>query len=691
MPEFAACVRWGRGPGQPTADDDLTRAFRRHVQAHEIERAPGVVLLATKAGPAKGRHGVGAEIFVDQAAEMAVAVACRLDDRDGLTEELGARPDVSCAPLLLRAYQIWGDDFPNRLRGDFAGLIWDWRHRTLICFRDPLGVRPLFYAIDAEAAVIASDVELVLALAKRRGSIDDQTVIEHLTWSYRSTDRTFWDHVRRLHGGHVLVARARRTEIRRYWSLPATRAVPRTIEAVHDEFRQLFLQALERRIDNDAPILAHLSGGVDSSTIVCAADWLHRRSTIPTRPIRVISARYPGLECDESEYIDAVTQAITLPSESWDGRHGDFRDLDVPSTAGPGLRTHRADGSDGEFIIAEREGAGSILSGLGGDHIGAPFGVIEGRVQAQPGSFAWQTLRRPDLTMRQRAIRARMLVRSLLPDPLRTCVAEMRADVNAPSWLQRRWRSVAGKLGAAPTLRLRAPFSSLVQEARWQELTGARLALSLDADHRASSEHGVEMRYPFLDRDLVDFVLSLPPECWPSGDGHYRLHRLALADLLPAPIRLRTTKARFSHVIAYRVRQSRDRISRLIYDREWAAQRWVDRSRAQATFERAMSGAVVDTDLSVWQGIRAIANLEAWLRIVFGYDSPGWNSESRSRAMPSQDDRFEQEKSELTEPYVPPTLTLVGNMNDLLAAGGTQDADQGVCVAGGVEVDGSCN
>ena len=373
----------------------------------------------------------------------------------------------------------------------------------------------------------------------------------------------------------------------------------------------------------DVPMLAHLSGGVDSSMIVCAADRLRRESSAPRAPIKVVSARYPGLGCDESSYIDAVIRSIKFPSDSWDGRQSDFRELDTPSVAGPAWWVHRADGSTGEFDIAARTGARYIISGLGGDHVGAAFGAIEDRVRQKPVSFAWTTLERSDLTTAQRLRRLRILVRTFLPSPIRSRVAAMRGQRRAPRWLHTRWRALAGRLVAGDLPRTDGAFTSSIQEARWRELTGARLGLCLDAEHRVSSAHDVEMRYPFLDRDLVEFALSLPRESWPSSANHYRLHREALGDLLPDEIRRRTTKARFSYVIAHRVTQARERIKRLLYAGEWASERWIDRSRAQLVFEELMSRAVPETDLLAWQGILATAQLEAWLRTVFGYASGG--------------------------------------------------------------------
>jgi len=146
------------------------------------------------------------------------------------------------------------------------------------------------------------------------------------------------------------------------------------------------------------------------------------------------------------------------------------------------------------------------------------------------------------------------------------------------------------------------------------------MALALDADHRIATRRGVEMRYPFLDQDLVDFVLRLPPEAWPMPEPNARLQRTALADLLPEAVFARTNKAMFSPVVASQLRNAAPRLKSLLFEGPWLAERWVSRRDAQVLFDRAIS-ATHDRDWADWQAVRAIATLEAWLRGVFGYDA----------------------------------------------------------------------
>jgi asparagine synthase (glutamine-hydrolysing) len=609
---IAALVAWGQGARPGVPEVELGAALGPAAAAAggaSVEAVPGALLAC--AGPPR------AHVAVDAEGRVAVAADARLDGRVELAARLGLPAGAPAPALILAAYREWGDGFAARLQGDFAGAVWDWGRQRLVGFRDPLGARPLYYGAREGGLAVASDVEPLVALA-RAGDPDDHLIVEHLAWEYESTDRTFWAGLRRLHGGHLVVVTADGERTRRTWFPPSRDAAFATTEAAHERLRELFFQSVRRRLQADGPLLAHLSGGVDSSSIVCVADRIYREAPAGLPPLTAVSARYPGLACDEGPYIEAVARAVSLPAESWDGLRADFPDIDAPSAAGPGMRSHRNDGSTGEFDIAARLGARAILSGQGGDHLGAPFGVNEERARRRPLRFAWRTLAAPEYTRGQRATRARFLLRVLAPTPARRLVASRRARRAAPDWLQPRWHELAGELAAARFVPLAAPARSLVEDAHWRELTSARLGRALDLDQRCAAEHGLEMRFPFLDRDLVELVLALPVERWPLAESHIRLHREAFGDLLPEAVRARTDKAAFSPVVAHRLRAAAPRLRRLFFDGEWASSRWVERGAARRLLERALAGG--GTDFALWQPVWAIATLEAWRRSEFGYD-----------------------------------------------------------------------
>ena len=192
----------------------------------------------------RGPGGAGSappSLRFDAEAGVAVAADARLDDRGALCDALGVpRPEragLADADLVLRAWLRWGRDCPKRLLGDYAFAVWDTRGRRLFCARDPVGVRPFYYAVTARGFVFASAVEAVLAAPGVSGALDEAMVAAHLTrLSVYGTAHTFFEAVRKLPPGHALTVEAEalghggalRPE--RYWrpeDAPLARAGPR--------------------------------------------------------------------------------------------------------------------------------------------------------------------------------------------------------------------------------------------------------------------------------------------------------------------------------------------------------------------------------------------------------------------------------------------------------------------------------
>src|SRR5438477_3045879 len=179
----------------------------------------------------------------------------------------GTRADTEVIP---HAYEEWGPNFVDHLRGMFALAVWDARRRTLLLARDRLGKKPLVYAQDERRLVFASELQAMHpALAQRR--VDEEAISQYFAFGYVPAPRTAFAGVRKLRPGHVLIVTNDGTEERRYWQVryEPKLAISRT-EAV-EGFRSSFDEAVRVRLESDVPIGILLSGGMDSSAVVASA------------------------------------------------------------------------------------------------------------------------------------------------------------------------------------------------------------------------------------------------------------------------------------------------------------------------------------------------------------------------------------------------------------------------------------
>src|SRR5436309_417577 len=234
----------------------------------------------------------------------------RLDNRD----ELEAGADESDEAVVLRGYARWGDELPARLLGDFALALWDARRRRLLCARDRLGLKPFHYVWRQGVFRFASEAEPLLR-ALDGPEPDDEMVLALLLREFRpgDEDRTLVRDVHRLPPGHALIVDGDGLRCFRYWALDPTRTLTLGSDAEYVErVRAVFREAVAARLRTDWPVGALLSGGLDSSAIVCAAGrtWEERGEGSPPLQTFTLFADHPA--GDEREPARVVTEATGL-------------------------------------------------------------------------------------------------------------------------------------------------------------------------------------------------------------------------------------------------------------------------------------------------------------------------------------------------------------------------------------------
>ena len=501
----------------------------------------------TGGSPVTGQRRSGARLRVDRGAGFAVTADARLDDRGALCDALGVphaeRAGLDDPDLIARAWARWGRDCPDHLLGDYAFAVWDRRARTLFCARDPIGARPFYYAETSHGFVFASAVEAVLAAPGVDDRLDESTVA---TWLVRrnllSNTRTFFAMVRKLPPGHALtVVGAAPPRLHRYWwPERAPRARRASDDAYAEEFLDLYARAVRDRLRGPDPVGAHLSGGLDSSTmVVLAARELRREGRppplaytwLPPRDRQPAAAGAP-----EYEVLDAVCAREGLRL---------FHHFEV--TPEESLAMLRRDGvypgrrfSGLEASVQRRaaeHGVRVLLSGWGGDE-GVSF---NGR-----GLYAHLLLsgRWPRLAAE---CRARGLgPRHVLGETARALMPPM------PRRLRRPWRDPRSfpNTFIAPAFARRQPPRPLprrrgVGTRRTQLclLRDGHLIRDTELLAASGARHGIEYRYPLLDRRLLEFALGLPSEQFRRGKWNRWLMRHAGQSLLPPDVCWRLAKA----------------------------------------------------------------------------------------------------------------------------------------------------
>lgn len=458
---------------------------------------------------------------------LALVFDGRIDDRSRLGAEIGlagAPPDaIGDASLFLQAYRVWGEDCLGRVQGDFAFALWDAQRQCLFCARDRFGVRPFFYARQSARLLFSSDPRALLRMPGVPLDRDESALADFLLFGYdRDPAGSSFQAIRQLPPAHALVVRGSNFfRIARYWQA-APAGLPRYREPGEhvEHFRDLFRSAVADRV-REPRLGILLSGGMDSTSVAaCAAPLARLQGYTSTSEVSSPGdeeGRYASLAARSLGFgtslhaIDAIQ-----PFERWQWASPPA----LPPVYNPFQAAH-------EDILQRAAGDGCrvMLSGEGGD----PSLLVS------PGHFLqlfWR-LRWGRLGAEVRgALASRGNLRGMgFRRPWPWPVPEQSARPEFPRWidpalalrlgLRERWRDFHAPTTPS-TSREQATLDDLVDSA-WYE-TRFR--------HDEGAWTPIEMRYPFFDPRIVEFLMALPrflvSDKW--------ILRRAMEGMLPEPI-----------------------------------------------------------------------------------------------------------------------------------------------------------
>jgi asparagine synthase (glutamine-hydrolysing) len=463
----------------------------------------------------------GAQPMTDPASGNVLVANGEIYNHRALRAQLGPNVNwkgTSDTETLLEGYARWGHDVLQHLKGMFAFAIYDAEREELFLARDRLGIKPLYYSTDANGFRAGSEVRLLGAA--RPSEIKGQAISGYLQWGACPERNLLYSNLRVLPAGHAMTI-ARQGETRTWRCWPSRKAFVSSPDNVPRQVRDLIDQAVDEHLLSDVPVASFLSGGIDSSIVTAvAAQKLEKKLQTfsvgfdvaefdETAIAQEIAERYRTdhhrIQLTEEEVIHSVTEAVEK--------------LDLPSV--DAINT---------YIVSRAVAAHGVkvaLSGLGGDEL---FG----------GYPSFRDV-------------PRLKLLAGFPRPLRNILGRVAglgdrlADLPAQAGAGElaRWRRRfftddmirrAG-LPAAP-----APFECPVElpddyaRVSWAELTGyMRRMLLRDAD-QMSMAVSLELRVPFLDHELVEYVLGLPEAVKKPYPGPKGLLVEACRDLLPPSV-----------------------------------------------------------------------------------------------------------------------------------------------------------
>ncbi len=417
---------------------------------------------------------------------------------------------------MLAAYACWGIRALELFKGMFAFAIWDRQEKELMLVRDRMGVKPLYYYCDEEKLLFASEIRAILASGLVPRKINKNGIYEYLSYQSVSYPLTLVEGIYQLEAGSYLKVRNGEIEKKTYWKIPgcASSFSYEHEEVVKTSIRKLLVTSVERRLVSDVPVGAFLSGGIDSSTVVgiMAQDCGVKPDTF--------NISFSEKEFDESAYANIIAQKFKTnhttirlsPEIMLEELENALSALDTPS--GDGVNS---------FVVSKaikKAGISVALSGIGGDELFAGYPIFSQFQRLNRMSNRWQMLkpfrlagskllfpgkfdnkkyrladllkcRTPDIE------HVYPVLRNLLSGKMLKMLTGVKPHMTALEEYLLENKAMLGQL----------PVLSQVSAAEYMGYTQHTLLKDTD---QMSMAVALEVREPFFDTDLIEYVLGIP-------------------------------------------------------------------------------------------------------------------------------------------------------------------------------------
>ncbi len=532
----------------------------------------------------------------------------RLDNRDDLVDQLGVgvTHKSTDAEIVTVAFDRWGTNCFRQFFGDWALTLWSAKTRELILARDYVGIRQLFYHYQPRSITWCTCLA-PLCLSGRTFHLCDEYVAGYLGL-FPDARLTPYEELRSVPPASFIRFSDGKMDEQRYWEFKPTRHAPSQSDSDYEEnYRRLLTQSVRRRLRASSPVLAELSGGLDSSAIVCVADHLISRESVNVTRLDTFSY-YDSTDPDEDDF------AFFTKVERKRGRTGLHVDLtgtadslplqNLTFLATPGFEI-RSEVQEALSRIASKDEYRVLLCGIGGDEVNGQavdscLVLADHALHLRLSKFAKELLTLSLLTRRPSLHILFGSLRQLFPGFVRQV---LHPGCRLDPWInphfarrsgirKRQANEIEGKLFG---LRLRDSQQTIGVMAR--RATYIR-------------PFQIERRYPYLDQNLVEFLLDVPFEQLFRSGTRRSLMRRALAGIVPQEILARSTKASVSRCYSLSLRKHWGTVAAAFRSSLSAQLGYVD----EAEINQALESMRIGNMPPYFIRLLKIVSLELWLR-----------------------------------------------------------------------------
>jgi asparagine synthase (glutamine-hydrolysing) len=538
----------------------------------------------------------------------------RLDNRAKLIRQLGSvlTSDSTDISIVAAAYERWGNGCFAQLLGDWALAIWDPGARALTLAKDPIGVRHLYYSFDDNQVTWSTILEPLVLFAGKTFALCEEYIAGWFSF-FPAAHLTPYVGIHAVPPSSSVVLRPGKHTISKYWDFDPGKRIRYGTDAEYEEhFRVVFGEAVRHRLRSDSPILAELSGGMDSSSIVCMADTIMANGAAETPRLDTLSY-YNDSEpnWNERPYFTKVEEKRGRIGWHIDLTHLNRFDFELERGNFAAIPGMVGTSTESDIQIANclsSQGNRVVLSGTGGDEItgGVPTPILELADLLSSAQFRTLAHQLKVWALNKRKPWFHLFFTTagcFLPRSPFTPRRKEGAEAWLNSGLVKRNRGALD--GIEFRMRLFGPLPSF--QGNISTLVGVQKQLGCEV---LQANPPYEKNYPYLDRSLIEFMYSIPREQLVRPGRRRSLMRRALQNIVPSEVLERSRKAYVERSPVVMLQKVRNHVETTLADPLSVQCGFVGATSLRQLVTSVLSG----QDIKGWPWLIKTVLFELWLK-----------------------------------------------------------------------------
>lgn len=494
--------------------------------------------------------------FEDEESGLIITADARIDNRKELAPRLGIEDNeyVSDSYFILKAYEKWGEKCPEELLGDFAFAIWDKNKEELFCARDHMGVRSFYYYLYEDIFVFATEIKSLFCIPQVPNELNELTIVSYLKNRKKTT---FFKNIMSLKAANYVNITKNNLFEKKYWILdPMTKLEMNSDEDYFNKFCEIFGEAISCRLRTAFPIGFDLSGGLDSSSIVCMAKEILKdnNNEVILNTFSQVYGDFP--KSDEQYYINKVVEMGGI--DPYFVECGDISPLNEINK----ILFFQDQPFSNPFItilykMMEKRKENSVrihLSGSGGDYI-VSYGFTY--LIDLATTFKWIKLIKEVRCLSKRFNKnfyieiIKIFIISFTPEYLKNRLIivlsyfrGLKEDFIKKEFLEKIESNIYSENEWKPSKK-----GYNAKKHHYNSIFGYHVQQNNEILDKIAGQYSIESRYPYLDKRLIEFCYAIPNNMKFRNGWDRFILREAMSNILPKEIQWRQGKASLEEVL----------------------------------------------------------------------------------------------------------------------------------------------